>query len=389
MPSDDLATTIFLIFTGAAVLATVALFLRQSLLIAYIALGLLIGPSGLGLVEDPEDIRRIAGFGVMFLLFLLGLNMYPQKLVQLARETTLVTGASSLVFALLGWGAGRALGYTQAESLVLGAALTFSSTILGLKLLPTTVLHHRRTGEVIISILLLQDLVAIAILVWIEWASATGLSPVQLVLHLAALPGAIAFALLFARYALIPLIARFDAIQEYVFLVALGWCLGLAELAHFLGLSHEVGAFIAGVALATSRIADFIADHLRPLRDFFLVLFFFSLGAGFDLRMLHSVWLPAIGLTVLVLVLKPPVFRGLLRLSGEASGRATEVGLRLGQISEFSLFIALAAERAGIIDTRMSYLIQTATLLSFVVSGSLIVTRCPTPIALSERLRRD
>ncbi len=389
MPTNDLATTIFLIFTGAAVLATAALFLRQSLLVAYIALGLLIGPSGLGWVEDSENIRRIAGFGVMFLLFLLGLNMYPQKLVQLARQTTLVTGASALMFGTLGWALGLGLGYTQAEALVLGAASMFSSTILGLKLLPTTVLHHRRTGEVIISILLLQDLVAIAILVGIEFAGGAAYDPMQLGLHLAALPATIGFAILFARYVLVPLITRFDTIQEYVFLVALGWCLGLAELSHLVGLSHEIGAFVAGVALAASRIADFIADNLRPLRDFFLVLFFFSLGAGFDLRMLPALWLPALGLTLMVLFLKPPVFRALLRLSGEASGRATEVGIRLGQISEFSLFIALAAQEAGLIGARMSYLIQAATLLSFVASGSLIVLRCPTPIALSERLRRD
>ena len=389
MPTDDLATTIFLIFTGAAVLATVALFLRQSLLVAYIALGVLIGPSGLGLIADAEGVRRIASFGVTFLLFLLGLNMYPQKLVQLARETTLVTGLSSTLFALLGWAAGLWLGFTHAEALVLGAALMFSSTILGLKLLPTTVLHHRRTGEVIISILLLQDLVAIAILVWVEFARTGATSAAGIALQVAALPAIIAFAVLFSRYALVPLMARFDAIQEYLFLVALGWCLGVAELAHAAGLSHEVGAFVAGVALATSRIADFIADHLRPLRDFFLVLFFFSLGAGFDLRMLAAIWLPAVVLTLVVLVFKPPVFRWLLRLSGEASGRATEVGIRLGQISEFSLFIALAAQHAGIIGERMSYLIQTATLLSFVASGSLIVMRCPTPIATSERLRRD
>jgi Kef-type K+ transport system membrane component KefB len=389
MATDPLFYTIFLVFAGAAVLATATLYARQSMLVAYIVLGILIGPSGIGLVQDADVIKQVADIGIVFLLFLLGLNMYPQKLIQLVRETTLVTGASSLLFALIGYATGWVMGFTATENLIIGATLMFSSTIIGLKLLPTTVLHHRHTGEVIISILLLQDLVAIVILLILQAKGQGAISLAEFVLRLLALPGLILFAFLFARYVVIRLITRFDQIQEYIFLLAIGWCLGMAELAAALGLSHEIGAFIAGVSIATSRICDFIADNLRPVRDFFLVIFFFSLGASFELDTLMHMFLPAAVMALLVLSAKPVVFRFLLHRSGEASGRSWEIGFRLGQISEFSLLIAVLALDLGAIGPRASYLIQLSTLLTFVVSSYIIVMRYPTPIAVSDRLRRD
>ncbi len=387
--SDPLVYTIFVIFTGAAVLATAALYARQAMLVAYIVLGILIGPSGLGLVEDAAVIKQISSIGIMFLLFLLGLNMYPQKLIQLMRKTTLITGLSSMAFAGLGAALGWVFGFTGQESVLLGICLTFSSTIIGLKLLPTTVLHHRHTGEVIISILLLQDLIAIAILLFIQTHGQGELPLGQIALRLAALPGLILFALVAARYVIIRLIARFDQIQEYIFLLAIGWCLGMAELASALGLSHEIGAFIAGVAIATSPICDFIADSLRPLRDFFLVIFFFTLGASFDLETLQGVALPAVVVAAAVLIFKPLVFRALLLRSGERAGRSTEIGVRLGQISEFSLFIAVLALESGLMGMRASYVVQASAVLTFIFSSYFIVLRYPTPIAVSDRLRRD
>lgn len=170
--------------------------------------------------------------------------------------------------------------------------MTFSSTIIGLKLLPTRALHHQHTGEIIISILLLQDLLAIAVLLLLEGLGGRGSSLKGLGLLIITLPMLLGFAYLSSRYVLIPLIRKFDKIREYIFLTAIGWCLCISQVAALLGLSYAIGAFIGGVALATSPIALYIADSLRPLRDFFLVLFFFSLGAGFDLGMLGSVFCP-------------------------------------------------------------------------------------------------
>lgn len=386
MGDNSLFFATFLIFTGAAVFATVAMFARQALPLAYILLGVVAGPWALGLVPDPKTIQDIAQIGIIFLLFLLGLNLKPQDLLHMFGKASLVTLASSMLFGLIGVAVALAFGFGLVEALVIGAAMMFSSTIIGLKLLPTTMLHHQHIGEIIISILLLQDLIAIVILMLVQGGS---LPVEELALALFGLPLISAIAFYGDRYVLFPLIARFDTIQEYVFLVAIGWCLGLAELAGLFGLSHEIGAFIAGVAMATSPIALFIADSLRPLRDFFLVMFFFSLGAGFALPALESVFWPALLLAGLSLAIKPGVFRVLLERTGETERRSREVGVRLAQISEFSLLIALAAAASGLIGERANYLIQLAVLLSFALSSIYVVRKYPTPIAVSDSLRRD
>jgi Kef-type K+ transport system membrane component KefB len=154
-------------------------------------------------------------------------------------------------------------------------------------------------------------------------------------------------------------------------------------------LSYEIGAFIAGVALATNPISLFIAESLKPLRDFFLVMFFFSLGASFELPQLSQVALPAIALSVALLVAKPYVFKWLLRSEGESEKFSTELGVRLGQAGEFALMIAVLAAGAGVISAKASYLIQTTTIISIIVSAYLVMLQYPTPISLDAKLRRN
>lgn len=389
MHQDSLIFSIFLIFTGAAVFAAIALFARQSLLVAYILLGGIVGPAGLGLVRDPPLIQQIGHIGIMFLLFLLGLNLQPAQLTRMLREAVVVTLASSLVLGVIGALTGLISGYKTLESLIIGSVMMFSSTIIGLKLLPTTALHHRHVGQVMISILLLQDILAIVILFALEASARTGAEWEQLVTFAISLPLLVLIAIAFERYVLARLIRRFDTIQEYVFLTAIGWCLGLAQLGQILGLSYAIGAFIAGVSLANSPIALFIAESFKPLRDFFLIMFFFSLGASFDVRVLPDVLVPAGILAMIMLVSKPIIFSKLLAASGESESLSREVGIRLGQVSEFSLMIAILARNAESIGPEASYLIQTTTLITFIVSSYAIMLRYPTPIAVSARLRKD
>jgi len=389
MHDDPIIFSIFLIFTGAAIFAAIALFARQSLLVAYILLGGLAGPWGFKLVHEPSTIQQIGHIGIIFLLFLLGLNLQPAQLVRMLREAVLVTVVSSLAFGATGTLIGLGFGFSLRESLIIGSVMMFSSTIIGLKLLPTTALHHRHVGQVMISILLLQDIFAIAILMFLEGMSTAGMEWGTIATFAIAVPLLVLVSFLFERYVLLPLMRRFDTIQEYVFLAAIGWCLGMAQLAETLGISYEIGAFIAGVSMATNPIARFIAESFKPLRDFFLIMFFFSLGAGFDVRILPEVFLPATLLAALMLLFKPLVFTRLLTSSGESSGLSNEVGVRLGQVSEFSLLIAVLALNAGAIGLKASYLIQTTTLITFIVSSYLIMLRYPTPIAVSDRLRKD
>ena len=393
MHPEHIISTIFLIFTGAAVLATVALYARQTLLVAYIAIGLILGQSGFNLIPDAGFLQQISDIGIMFLLFLLGLNLNPKKLIHLLKSSTILVVASSLLFAGFGYLIAISFGFSSTESLVIAASSIFSSTIIGLKLLPTTVLHHRHTGEIIISILLLQDLIAIGLLMFLHTQVQIGANDPSAQQHLLTLlisfPTIILVAYLSEKYILQRLFLRFDTILEYVFLLAIAWCLGLAELATSMGLSHEIGAFIAGVAIASGPISQFIAESLKPLRDFFLIIFFFTIGASFDISQLGNILIPAIILAAFALSLKPIVFKKLLQLSGEDTTVATEVGFRVGQLSEFSILLGSLALQVGVIGQSASQLIQLATLLTFIVSSYLIVFRYQTPIATSDRLRRD
>lgn len=381
----------FLIFTGAAVFASLALATRQPLIIAYIALGAFIGPYGFSLVTDTRLLAEIGHIGIIFLLFLLGLDMQPQALWATLRKSTVVALFSSAIFMGTGFTVAKLFGFATIDALVIGAAMMFSSTIIGIKLLPTTVLHHRHIGELMIGLLLLQDLLAIIVLMVLFSADTgdAGSMSKDLALSLLGLPVLGGLALLFVRYALLPLIAKFDRFHEYIFLLALGWCLGLAEAAKALGLSEEIGAFIAGITIATSPISQYIAVNLKPLRDFFLILFFFSVGARFDLAMLEQVWLPALVLSALVLGLKPVTYRFLLKGVSEKRILAWDLGFRLGQASEFSLLIAYVAVGSALISESASLLIQATTIITLLASSYIVVLNYPTPIAISDRLRRD
>lgn len=390
MHSTGVIESFFLIFTGAALVASAALYTRQPLLVAYIIVGAVLGPHGLKLISDPDLLSEIAEIGIIFLLFLVGLDLPPGKLRNMAGKGALAAALTTLVFFAAGYFVMIAFGFGNTEALITGMACTFSSTILGIKLLPTTVLHHRHVGEIVVTLLLIQDLIAIIGLIllasygdsWTETAQSLGTA-------LLALPVLTLVAVFGVRLVVLPLITRFDAFNEFIFLLALGWCLGLASIASYFGLSYEIGAFVAGVSLATSPISQYIAEALRPLRDFFLVLFFFTVGAKINVVLLIEMLLPTLFLAAALIALKPPAFALALRMQREPRALGWEVGFRMGQMSEFSLLLSYVALGAGLLSIEAAHVIQGATVLTLLVSSYLVIFRYPSPIAISARLRRD
>ncbi len=379
----------FLIFFGASVLAALALFSRQPLIVAYVVTGCLLGPHALGWVDDPDLLIEISRIGIIFLLFLIGLDLPPNKLKNMLRPSIVTVLLSSVAFFGVGFGVLYGFGFSRGDAIVGGVAAMFSSTVMGLKLLPMTVLHHRHTGEIVISLLLLQDLIAVVSLIVIAgYGGGAEDAAVNLLFVLALLPVLVALAFVGVRYLIVPLIKRFDAFHEFIFLLAIGWCLALATLAHSVDLSFEIGAFVAGVSLANSPIAHFITLTLRPLRDFFLVLFFFSVGASIDLVLLLDVIIPTVVLAVTLVILKPLVFHALLRWGGENASVSTEIGMRLGQASEFSLLVTYVAGTT-LLTAEGAHVIQGATVITLLLSTYLVIFRYPSPIAVSARLRRD
>ncbi|WP_028468832.1 cation:proton antiporter [Neptunomonas japonica] len=389
MTEHSVVFSFFLIFTGAAILASAALYTRQPLLVAYIVLGAILGPYGYKLISDTALLSDISHVGIIFLLFLLGLDMQPSHLVQMIKKATWVALGSSVLFLATGYAASQLFGYTQTESLIIGAALMFSSTIIGIKLLPTTVLHHRHTGELVVGLLLLQDVIAILVLLFLYSGQNENSGAMDLIKPLLALPLLVIGGFALVKYIILKLIQKFDRFHEYIFLLAIGWCLGMAEGAQYIGLSAEMGAFVAGVTLATSPISQYIATNLKPLRDFFLILFFFSVGASFNLELVGLIIIPSVVLALLVVGLKPVVFHLLLKTIKEDNAMSWEVGFRLGQISEFSLLIAYIATSTAMIGQEASHVIQATAILTFLLSTYVVIFNFPSPIAVSDRLRRD
>ncbi len=388
-PPFDITYVMFLIFTGTAILSTFALFTRQSLLIAYIILGALLGPWGLKLIKNTAIAEQAGNIGIIFLLFLLGLNLQPQNLFHSLRKMIGVTFASSIIFFIIGFALSFTFGYSQTECLIIGIITMFSSTIVSIKLLPTTALHHQRIGELLISILLLQDLIAIFVILTMEIvASRTGpLRHFQLILS--AFPALFSVAYIFQNYLLDYLVKRFDKIHEYIFILSIGWCLFMAQFSRALGLSEEIGAFIAGVAFASNPISLYIAESLKPLRDFFLVIFFFSIGAGFDFDYFSQIIFPACAIASFILILKPLIFKYLFIHVGENNSVSWELGVRLGQLSEFSLLVIYIALQTKLISPITTYMVEAAVMITFIISCYWTVLRFPTPMAISDKLRQD
>lgn len=385
---DNILFELVLIFAGAAIVATLFLYMKQPIILAYIALGVAIGPSGFGLIDNPHLIEQLSHVGIILLLFLIGLNLRPDRMVGLFGKTSLLTLVTSLIFLVLVSIAAFALGFPLRHSLVIGAALMFSSTIIGLKLIPTTTLHHKHRGEMMVSVLLLQDILAIIIILLISGGQENNI-PLTVTMLFLKLVGLAVVSFVVVRYVLTALFTRFDTIREHTFLMSLGWGLMVAGAAEHMGLSYEMGAFIAGVSLATLPIAMVIAEELKPLRDFFLILFFFSIGAQFDLLAMNDVLLPGALIALIIVGVKPIVYRRAFNISGEMDAVSAELGIRLGQASEFSLLVAYTALLSGLIDQRSTYLVQIVVVVTFVISTYRVINKYPTPISSEPSRRRD
>ena len=385
---DVIFFDIAIVIVVSACLAWLTLLTRQPIIIAYIITGVALGPWGLKIVQEIDFIDQVSRLGVTLLLFLVGLVLHPKRILDLFKQTILVTVAACLIFSVLSaLFAFIVVGFSTLESIIVGLALMFSSTILVVKLLPTITLHQRHMGFLCIAVLIAQDLIAVGILLFLSGSRPE--SPLNLFLMPFIGVAFVAIAFLFEQYLLRWVMKQVELYHEVLYLVALGWCFGLALLAKSIGFSYEVGAFIAGLALARSPISLFLSEGLKFFRDFFLVLFFFALGARIDLLVLQSVFFPSLLLTLILLALKPLVYILLFRLTGEKGAFSREIGFRLGQASEFSLIIALFAYSLGTISQRASQLIQTVAIITIVVSSYITVYFFPTPLGIRRKLKQD
>lgn len=373
-----------LILVLAAVIGTVAVALRQPLIVAFIAVGILVGPASLGWVSVGGELELLASLGIAILLFLVGLKLDPQ-LVRSTGPVALATGLGQVAFtSLVGFGIGVGLGLDTISAVYVAVALTFSSTIIIVKLLSDKRELDDLHGRIAVGFLIVQDIVVVIALIVITAlgeATAGDVGP-ELVGTLARGVAFLLVLLGLMRWVLPSLVGRVARNKELLVLFGVAWAVGLAGVGEVLGFSVEVGAFLAGFTLASTPYREVLASRLVSLRDFLLLFFFIELGAALQLDLVGDRVGEAVILSLFVLIGNPLivlVIMGVLRYRARTSFLA---GLTVAQISEFSLILVALGVRLGHVDDSILGLVTMVGLITIGLSTYLILYSHP----LYERL---
>lgn len=366
-----------LIVVLATAIALVMKAFKQPLVVGYIATGILVGPYFLNVLHSKDDIELFSKIGISILLFIVGLGLNPD-IVREVGKTSLIIGLGQVfVTSSLGYYILRFLGYSQTTAIYVAIAVTFSSTIIILKLLADRSDTSKLYGKIAIGILLVQDLIATIALLMVTIFASTASNPnVDIFSQAWVQIGdllfkgvVIVFVLYFVSKYILPKLANYMAgNQEVLFIFSLAWGLGLASLFKELGFSIEIGALVAGVTLSVSPFAYEMGSRMKPLRDFFIILFFILLGAQMVLSNFSALLVPALILSVFVLVLKPIIVFIIMNLMGYRPKTAFLTGLTVAQISEFSLILISLGLSLGHINQSVASLVTLVGIIT--ISGS-------------------
>jgi Kef-type K+ transport system membrane component KefB len=343
----DIFLEISLVLVVATVVAGIMRLLRQPLIIGHIITGLLVGPSVFNMVQSTETAELFSHIGIALLLFIIGLGLNPQVIKEVGK-VAIATGLGQILFtSVIGFGLARALGFAAVPALYIAIALTFSSTIIILKLLTDKKEQHRLYGKIATGFLLVQDVAAAIILLIVSgFTKDTALA--ELILRTLAssviLVGSLS---LLALYVLPKLSQFFAHSQEALLLFSVGWGLGVASLCVVLGFSIEIGALAAGISLASTTYSYEISSRLRPLRDFFITLFFVVLGTRMSIDAIGTNIFPALVFSAFILIGNPLIVLFMLGRMGYTKKTSFMAGLTVAQISEFSLILILLGQQVG------------------------------------------
>jgi Kef-type K+ transport system membrane component KefB len=379
-------TEFALLLLISAIAGAIGVRLRQPVLIAYIAVGLIVGPSGLGLVQAHGEIELLAQVGVAVLLFVVGLKLDLQHIRHIG-PVAVATGLGQLAFTItIGYALTRALGRPPLEALYVAVALTFSSTIIIVKLLADKRELDALHGRIAVGFLIVQDLaVVVAMMVMSAMRSdrAGRLLDVLLSLGLRVLLAGAALGVLM-RWILPRVVALMARSQELLLLFAVAWGTGLAALGEWAGFSREAGAFLAGFSLASTAYRDSIGARLAGLRDFLLLFFFLDLGGRLELGTLGAEVWPALVLSLFVLVGNPLIVLAIMGYMGYRARTGFLAGLTVAQISEFSIILVAMGITLGHVDADTLGLVTLVGLVTIALSTYMILYSHP----LYDRLAR-
>jgi Kef-type K+ transport system membrane component KefB len=369
----EIFTQLSILIVIAALMAGLMRLLKQPLIMGHIITGIIVGPHLLGLYKDGPSMEIFSVLGISILLFIVGLNLSPNVLKEVGRVSFFAGLGQVALTVLLGLLLSRAFGYNLTTALYIGFAVSFSSTIIALKLMSDKKDLEKLYSRISVGILLTQDVVAIvAMTVLATFSSSQNASSLILLTLIKGL--ALVEALSLISYYILPRLSNFFAkSQEYLFLFAIAWGFGFAALFNFAGFSVEIGALVAGISLSMSPFAAEISSKLKPLRDFFLILFFIILGSSMSIENLGAIGVQALLLSSAALLFKPFIVAVFMGMSGYNRKTAFMTGITTPQLSEFSLILVMMGIKLGHISSDVASLVTLTLLITIAVSTYLIL----------------
>ena len=377
---SDVFTEMAVLLLVAAVIGAIGVRLRQPLIVAFIAVGILVGPSVLGWVSANDQVDLLAKLGIALLLFVVGLKL-DLHIIRTMGPVALATGLGQVFFtSVVGYFIAIALGMTPVTALYVAVALTFSSTIIIVKLLSDKRELDALHGRIAIGFLIVQDIVVVLVMIGLTAlgeagdVASLGREAIEVLVKGGLFIATIG---LLMRYVLTPLLHQLARSPELLVLFAIAWAVALGAAGVHLGFSKEVGAFLAGVSLASTPYREAIGARLVSLRDFLLLFFFIDLGAGLELATLGAQVVPAIILSLFVLIGNPLIVMIILGAMGYRKRTGFLAGLTVAQISEFSLILGALGLGLGHIDADTMGLITLVGLITISASTYMILYSHP------------
>jgi Kef-type K+ transport system membrane component KefB len=370
----DAFVQLSMVIVLAAVVAVIMRLLRQPLIIGHIITGVIVGPSVVGLIQDKSLFQAYSDTGIALLLFIIGLELNAAVIRRLGKPVFFTAFTLLACVGGLGYGVSTLFfDFTVAEAALMGLALFFSSTIIIAKVLSDKQELTRLHGQLAIGIILIDDIIATFALLFVAAGSgghSLGASEIG-TLVLKGIGLVAVFTLISAQ--VLPRIGKFMAkSQELLFLFAIAWGFGIATLINKAGFSIEIGALFAGVMLAHLPYAAEIGARLKPLRDFFIVLFFVVLGEGLVLGHLGSAIVPALVFSAIVIFVKPLIVMSALGFMRYTKRTSFKAAINLSQISEFSIVLTVLATTSGVIDERVGAIVTLVAIITIASSTYLM-----------------
>lgn len=359
----------------AGVIGVAALKLRQPLIIGYIITGILVGPAVLGWASGGSELKLLSSIGISVLLFVVGLKL-DVGLIRSVGPVALATGLGQIGFTtLFGFLLALGLGFAPLQAIYIAVCLTFSSTIIIVKLLSDKREIDSLHGRIAVGFLVVQDIAVILAMILLTSFSSDGSGgiPAQALRLLLVGSAFVVGTIATMRWVMPPLLGKLAQNQELLVLFAVAWAVGLAALADVVGFSKEVGAFLGGVSIASTAYREAIASRLTGLRDFLLLFFFIDLGSGLNVSAAGLQLVPALVLSAFVLVGNPLIVVAIMGAMGYRRRTGLLAGLTVAQISEFSLILAALGLQLGQLGEAEVSLITLVGVITIALSTYMIL----------------